>query len=393
MSFFKCLVGLLAFFVMVQSATGQVVVEDMRIGQHADKTRLVLETTAAVKPDVFTLPNPPRVVLDFTTVTFKPDVRQVKQPRGGSLIKNMRQAIYQPGVRRLVLDVAQPVTPRVFQIPASGSMPHRVVIDLLPSGAGRQPAAQAAPTSTPRTQPPAPVVRKASPTRTDPVVIVLDPGHGGNDPGAVGLKKNYEKDVVLAVAKRLAKLLKDLPNVEVHLTRERDTYVQLADRVGLAQRRNADLFLSLHADAHRVRSVRGGSVYVLSQRASDKEAARLAQEANDSDQVAGVAMKDEPSEVRNILIDLAQRETMNKSAILGAAVLREMDKVINLRKDDVLFAGFKVLKAPEVPSILIEMGYMSNPEEERKLITSYHQNRIALALRDGIQTYINNFLR
>ena len=222
---------------------------------------------------------------------------------------------------------------------------------------------------------------------------MIDPGHGGNDPGAIGLKKNYEKNVVLSVAKRLARQLDDIPNVEVHLTRDRDTYVKLDERVAFAQRRNADLFLSLHADAHRVRSVRGGSVYVLSQRASDKEAARLAREANKSDRVAGVAMKDEPPEVRNILIDLAQRETMNKSAILGAAVLREMDKVVHLRKDDVLFAGFKVLKAPEVPSILIEMGYMSNPEEERKLITTYHQNRIARALRDGVATYIEKFLR
>ncbi len=372
------------------SSFAEIVVEKVRLGQHTGKTRVVLEVSKAVSPKVFTLLNPNRVVLDFPEVKFKPDLSSVELPENGYVGK-MRQGLFKPGVVRMVLDAKRSVSPRVFSIPASGRFGHRVVIDLIPRK-GRDVLAPVP--STEKIIRLAPVVRKvkSSSGKDATLVVVIDPGHGGVDPGAIGLKKTREKDVVLSVAKKLKKELNKLKNVKVYLTREKDIFLKLDDRIAFAQRRDADIFVSLHADAHKVRSVRGGSVYVLSERSSDKEAARLAREANRGDLFAGLDISHESHEVQSILIDLTQRETMNRSSQLAQKVLTQMGKVGKLRKKEVLFGGFRVLKAPEIPSVLVELAYLSNPEEERRLRSSANQQKIAVALAKGISGYVNSYI-
>ncbi len=381
----RCILFLLCFCMFsasVEAADSSIL--KVRVGQHGDKTRVVLESSKPIKPKVFTLSSPHRVVLDFGNVKFKGSLSQVVYPEN-SLVNKMRQGLFKPKKVRMVFDVRRPVKTVVFSIPKSRGKNHRFVIDLLPTKVfvKKTPVIKNAPK---RMQ--APVVRKR-PERTvnDPVVVVIDPGHGGVDPGAIGRKKTYEKHITLSVAKRLQRQINALSGFKAYLTREKDIYIKLASRVKKAHQKRADIFVSLHADAHKSRKVRGGSIYVLSQKSSDKEAARLAKDANQGDIIAGVDLQHERKDVRDILISLAQRETMNKSALLGQEVLIRMKKVTKMRKSKIMFAGFRVLKAPEIPSILVEMAYLSNPAEEKKLRTRSQQERIAKSIADGIKAY------
>ena len=403
-TFVRFLAVLAAFVLVCASSYAVPRVEKVRIGQHGEKSRLVLEVSSSVRPKLFTLPSPPRVVLDFPEVKFTPDLAATTLPEK-SLIKGMRQGIFKPGTIRMVLDLNEQADPRLFIIPSSGKYKHRVVVDVTPRV---KPSTESKREKIPKNlavlaKPKEPLqpIRQVEASRPDvgyippkprvkkqSFVVVVDPGHGGVDPGAIGLKKTREKDVVLGVAKHLKKELEKDKRISVYLTRRSDTFVKLDERVKTAQKYDADLFISLHADAHKVRKVRGGSIYVLSEKASDKEAARLARNANAGDLMGGLNIKTETKEVRDILIDLTQRETMNQSAFLAQEALRELGKVIHLRKDKVLFAGFRVLKAPEIPSILVEMAYMSNPEEERLLKTSAYQGKIARAIAQGVQGYL-----
>ena len=222
-------------------------------------------------------------------------------------------------------------------------------------------------------------------------VVFIDAGHGGIDPGAIGQQKTREKDVVLNIARKTRDALNRQPGIKAYLTRDKDVFLKLQERVNTAKKGKADLFVSLHADAHNSRRVRGGSVYVLSETASDREAERLARLANRG--VAALdALEDTASDtdVRDILIDLAQRDTMNSSALLARSLINRLDKTIYMRRKDILFAGFRVLKAPDIPSVLIEMGYISNPGEEKKLRTSAYQSSIANAISDGIVSFVKS---
>ena len=231
--------------------------------------------------------------------------------------------------------------------------------------------------------------KKTSPPVEGPLVIIIDAGHGGIDPGAIGRKGTREKDVVLSMARRVVKKLNKEANIKAYLTRDKDTFLKLQERVNKAKSLKADLFISLHADAHKSRKVRGGSVYVLSERASEREAERLSILANRGVAPLGGGLKGAGKDgvVQDILIDLAQRDTMNSSAFLAKSIIKEMDKVTHMRRTDILFAGFKVLKAPDIPSILIELAYMSNPEEERKLRSAAFQEKLATSVARGIIRY------
>jgi N-acetylmuramoyl-L-alanine amidase len=228
--------------------------------------------------------------------------------------------------------------------------------------------------------------------RRDKIIVVIDPGHGGVDPGAIGKNKTYEKDVVLSISKQVRDIINDTPGYMAYMTRDRDVFIPLAQRVRTAQRKQADLFVSIHADAHANREIRGGSVYVLSETSSDKEAERLARLANEGDMVAGIDLSEEDDQVRDILIDLVQRETMNKSAVFAREMLNEMNRVVKMRSTEPRFAGFRVLKAPEVPAILIEASYMSNPEDEKMLNNAKAQKRLADSIARGIFNYSRKYL-
>jgi N-acetylmuramoyl-L-alanine amidase len=224
----------------------------------------------------------------------------------------------------------------------------------------------------------------------DPIVIVLDPGHGGKDPGAKGKRGTQEKDLVLKAAQELAAAFRALPGYKVVMTRNGDTYVSLRGRIDVARSANADLFISLHADSAINAEATGMSVYTLSERASDREAAKLANKENQSDIIAGVDLSSESQDVSNILIDLVQRGTMNASADYATRLVTELSSSIKLKYESHRFAGFVVLKAPDVPSVLIEMGYLSNPKEEWLLLQKSHREKLVRGIVAATQAYFND---
>lgn len=363
-------------------------VKDVRVGQReSGVTRVVLETSSTVKPKVFTLQNPARVVIDLPVTKFEKDLTDVKYPPK-SLIHNMREGLFDPKTTRMVLDAIYPVSAKMFTIPPRQGKPFRVVIDIKRTSLPQKdvPSMISSPTIS-KPEPLAPVQVEPA----GPIIVMIDPGHGGVDPGAVK-HKTYEKDVVLAIGKKLRDELNKSPGIEAHLTRDRDIFVKLSDRVKKAQRKGADLFISLHADAHKSSKAKGGSVYVLSEKSSDKEAQRLARHANESDALGGIDITHESSDVQNILIELAQRETMNKSALLGNEILSRMGKVVRLRKKKIMFAGFKVLKAPDIPSTLVELSYLSNPEDRQKLTSTSGQKEMSQAIAEGVRSYIHQHM-
>tara|TARA_R110000787_G_scaffold23762_3_gene67705 strand:- start:117371 stop:118795 length:1425 start_codon:yes stop_codon:yes gene_type:complete len=220
-------------------------------------------------------------------------------------------------------------------------------------------------------------------------VIIIDPGHGGVDPGAIGLSGIYEKHITLAAARELKAHLERTGRFTVHLTRDRDIFIRLRGRIERARAKNADMFISLHADTIRSKSVRGLSVYTLSENASDKEAAALAERENKADLIAGIDLTHESAEVTNILIDLAQRETMNQSARLAAVLVDELGERVKVLRNPHRFAGFAVLKAPDIPSVLIELGFLSNKDDERALRSKHHRKRVAQSIVAAVDQYFS----
>ncbi len=383
-------------------------IQQIRVGQQAQGAmRIVLEfsplaTEAQQQFRWFTLPQPTRVVLDLADVTFADSPNFMQLPPGG-LVKSMRAGRFRPHTVRMVLDLTNPARVNIFSIPPRDDRGMRVVLDILPVGKG-QVATNVPPPDdvvdegkAPMVNPisiadePAPVVPRQVVRASEDkrVVVTLDPGHGGVDPGGCGrVLKLCEKNIVLDVAKQVREILRK-QGYEVVMTREDDRFIPLAERVRIAQRAQSDMFVSFHADIHPTNTkVIGATTYVVSDRASDREAARLADKENDGDIIAGVAIDRESPEVQNILISLVQRETRNNSSYLAQAILSEMDNVTEVRRADPLFAGFRVLKAPDVPSVLIEMGYLSNPKEERQLADPAFRKRLAKRIADGIMDYV-----
>lgn len=390
------------FFAVLTSSTlmavgkGGPAIEKVRVGQHNQTTRVVLESNTPLEPRIFTLRSPNRVVLDFPEINFSRSLASVNQPPK-SLVTNMREGLFKPGVTRMVLDVKQPVAIKKFNIGESEGFGYRIVLDLTPTAKPTPAVTEKIIPSIKKAEAPKakrqqatiklPPVQPAPKKKGDPIVVMIDPGHGGVDPGAVTRSHVYEKHIVLSVAKRMQKELNNTHGYKAYLTRDKDIYIPLAGRVKKAQEVNADIFISIHADAHRNRKVRGGSVYVLSEKSSDKEAARLAAHANRGDIVAGLDLSEEQPEVRDILIDLTQRETLNKSTILAKDVIQKLRPVVRLRKKTPLYAGFRVLKAPEIPSILVELAYLSNSSDEKNLRSPTQQRKMAKALSDGVQAF------
>lgn len=352
--------------VAAQAASAAPTVFGARIGEHPDKTRFVLDLSEEVAFKLFVLADPYRLVIDLPTVDWALGGGVLP---GGGLIRSLRFGNFDPTTSRLVLDLDGPakVKESFFLPPGGGSEPYRLVIDLVPASAEEfakeaqrtapAPAAAAAPL--PTLKPEAPPGKR---------LIVIDPGHGGIDPGAIGTNGTYEKQITLAAARELEAALEATGRYEVVLTRDSDLFVPLRDRVEIGRRAGGELFISLHADSHDRASVRGASVYTLSETASDKEAAELAQRENKSDVIAGLDLSDRyDDDVAAILITLTQRETMNCSATFASLLVPELGKTIRLLNHTHRSAGFRVLKAPDMPSVLVEMGYLSNPKDEAML--------------------------
>ena len=366
-------------------ALAEPVVSGVRTGQHATMTRFVLDISEEVDYRIFTLPNPYRVVIDLPAIDWRV---APGPPRPVGLIRNQRYGRFTASVSRVVLDLAAPVEiHRVFQLPPQGDLPYRFVVDL--RAVDEQTFLKRARlTAPPMAAPTATVPEPGSRRRQDgKLVVVIDPGHGGVDPGTIGASGTFEKRVTLAVARELKAALTASGRYHAVLTRERDVFVRLRDRLDKARGAGAVLFISLHADSIKNRRLRGASVYTLSEQASDKEAADLAARENKADIIAGVDFNGQSDEVTSILIDLAQRETMNQSARFANMLLPEIAKAGKLLRKSHRFAGFAVLKAPDVPSVLVEMGYLSNPDDERFLTSAGRRKPLVSAIVRAIDSY------
>ncbi len=392
---------------LVSSPAAALDVVSIRFGAHPDKQRAVIELSKTSDFRAFVLTNPTRLVVDLPDIRWK--AGNVPIPAGLS-VKDVRYGSLGGGISRLVLETTTPVLIQsAFMLPRKDGQLDRLVIDFrnttpeimaslenqiqgsLQGGQNTAKPSNKPSNKSVKSKKPSqdltPMSGFSSPPREKPLVII-DPGHGGQDPGAIGATGIYEKTIVLAVGKELARQLENSGKYRVKMTRDSDIFIPLRQRVMIARKHKAALFLSLHADSIRNSSITGASVYTLSDKASDAETEKLAERENKSDLIAGVDLTHQEEDVANILIDLAARDTMNQSRFLAKTVIDQLDdtgvKVVdhNLRS-----AGFAVLKAMDIPSILVEMGYLTNRTEVEKLSSPAHRQKIVKALKASIDRY------
>jgi N-acetylmuramoyl-L-alanine amidase len=379
----------------------------VRVWPAEDYTRVTLEHDGPLKYKHFLIENPDRMVVDIEGVEFNSvlDSLASKVATDDPNIKLLRAGRFKPGVVRLVMELKNKVKPQVFTLEPVGEYGHRLVLDVYPVNPpdplmalleGRETAVE--PLKNPQdfptdgSKPEAPEVHTAKksgkPVVDRLVTITLDPGHGGEDPGAIGKGGTYEKNVTLEVARRLKRRIDAEPNMRAVLTRDADFFVPLHIRVQKARRVQSDLFLSIHADAWIKPNARGSSVFVLSERgASSTQARLLAQRENQADLIGGVNIRSRDPFLARTLLDLSQTATINDSLKLGKYLLGELGAVNTLHKNHVEQASFAVLKAPDIPSALIETAFISNPEEERRLNDDAYQEKLAEAIVRGIRQY------
>lgn len=340
--------------------------------------RLRFATDAVVTPTkVFTLGNPDRVVIDLPSVR----ATGITVPAGyrGQLVRGIRFGQFDATTSRIVVDAVRPVKiVGTLPVPAQNGAGPQLLVDIAPFGELPLPSA-GAPLASPVA---GPAVKE-----TEKPLIIIDAGHGGQDPGALGLHQTREKNVTLAFARALKNGLLRTGRYRVALTREDDTFVMLPERVNIARKLKADLFISLHADSNPRPEAHGLSVYTLSETASDDEAAALAERENKSDIITGLDLNTTDEDVASILIDLAQRETMNKSSVLAEKVVRNLHPKIVKLPNTHRFAGFRVLKAPDIPSILVEIGFLSNSNDEKLLQSGEYQSIFVSSLIQAIDAY------
>jgi N-acetylmuramoyl-L-alanine amidase len=391
----------------------------VRVWPADDYTRVTLENDTDLKATHFIVKDPERMVVDIEGLELNPTLKSLvaKIQSNDPYIKQVRVGQNRPNVVRLVFDLKEEVTPQVFTLPPAGNYKHRLIFDLYPNkpvdpiaamiekGDWSDPAP--APAPTPKEQ----LTELKPDLKAEPreelknelktaekfdkngklvrmITIALDPGHGGEDPGASGKNGSREKDIVLSIAKRLKAKLEDVPNIRVMLTRDGDYFVPLGTRVEKARKVQADLFVSIHADAFVQPTARGSSVFVLSEKGATSSAARwLADKENLADTIGGVNVKNHDKQLASVLFDLSTTAQINDSMKLGRSVLGEIGGINRLHKGSVEQAGFAVLKAPDIPSILIETAFISNPEEEAKLLDEAYQNKLADAIVTGIRRY------
>lgn len=389
----------------------------VRVWPAAEYTRVTIEGNSQLKFTHLLVTDPHRLVVDLEGVEFDSVLQSLpsKVLDSDPYIKLIRAGRNRPGVVRLVVELKSEINPQVFTLAPVGNYGHRLVVDLYPTtpvdpllalieksspmdaAAGQTGDAQTS------TDAPAQIARpdpaeQASGTRRSKrpaanrlVTVVLDPGHGGEDPGAVGARGSYEKNVTLSIARRLKQKIDAEPNMRAVLTRDGDYFVPLSQRVTRARRVQSDLFVSIHADAFVRPDARGSSVFVLSERGASSSAARwLAQKENDADLIGGVNLAKQDGHLARTLLDLSQTATINDSLKLGKAVLNELGDINKLHKAHVEQAGFAVLKAPDIPSILVETAFISNPEEEQRLNDDAYQDKMANAILRGLRIYFRD---
>jgi len=413
------------------------VVTDIRVGAQGGATRIVFDLTRKITFATFSLAKPDRIVIDLPEVGWQLPAQPL--PAANGLFRQMRYGLFQPGNSRVVLDIQKPAAiSQAYVLEAEGQQPYRLVLELVAvsrtaflqgigkpsprvtssrptpdksrparsaanSGLAPPPAPDTVVASATKTLPPSATLqpvrqfqaspfkfppRKPSPRRPGQKhVIVIDSGHGGVDPGTIGISGIYEKHVTLAMARELKKQLEATGRFKAVLTRDRDIFIRLRDRVQKSRDAKAELFISIHADTVKNPKIKGPAVYTLSEKASDKEAHELAEKENKADLIAGVDLTNESLEVTNILIDLAQRESMNQSARFAKNLITQLKRKTQVLRNTHRFAGFAVLKAPDVPSVLLELGFLSNPSDEKALRSSEYRARLASAVVKAAEGY------
>lgn len=384
-------VCLLLLAPLVQAAQ----LRELRVWDSPTSTRVVFDLSAAAQPDVFTLDNPHRVVIDVPAL----DAASVARAAGAipkGLVQRVRSGPRDKGIR-VVLEVGQAVKVQSFVAAPNEQYGHRIIVDLAAAAitpAGSAPAALPSPMPPPASVAPAvpPPGVAAAPLGDKPLIIAIDAGHGGEDPGAIGPSGLREKDVSLAIARKLALLINMQPNMRAVLTRDGDYYVGLRQRTEFARRHQADMFISVHCNAFTRRDMRGTAVYVLSDRGVNTEHARwLANKENAADLVGGVDLHNKDGDLAAVLIDLSQSATMEASFDIGSRMLRTMGQINTLQKDAVQQAAFVVLKAPDIPSVLVETAFITNPQEEKLLGNDEYQNKLAAGMLSGIKGYFHSY--
>ncbi len=386
---------LLLFCIFSVSADAKEI-KSMRIGQGVGNVRIVFDADSSFEYKAFLLSSPSRLVVDVYNIDVDPKIEH--QIAKNNIISGTRVGNVDSNAKRIVFDLAKPaVIKKAFMLAPQSNFGWRFVVDVtiasereFKSKVGTSYAYTSSdnPQSFVKKSPSS--ANKAKKNSNTKKIIVLDPGHGGKDPGAIGYSGVYEKNITLAMGKELKKILEQDGDYKVYLTRSTDIFIPLRDRVKIARKYKADLFLSIHADSAKNRSATGLSVYTLSETASDKEAAALAERENKADVVAGLNLVEHSKEVSDILINLAQRETMNRSSEFATFMVKEMRSSVKLVDNTHRFAGFAVLKAPDVPSVLLEMGYLSNRTEERLLKQQSYRRKLANATKRAVDDYFEN---
>ena len=358
---------------LAQTATQTI--RGVRTWAAPDHTRVVLDLSEAVRYKMFSLARPDRLVLDLSGTRLR---QKLPKPRHGDrYLKAIRSGLRNRGRDlRVVLDLKQPVRAESFVLEPNPPYGYRLVVDLYAMRRPSRPAPQ-----------PAPALPEGRPRD---VIVVIDPGHGGDDPGAVGSRGAREKDVNLQISLKLARLIEREEGMRAALVREKDYFVRLKERAAFAYKSKADLFISIHADAFSDPRVRGSSVYVLSQKGASSENARqLADRENAADLVGGVSLADKEDMLAYVLLDLSQTGTLEASIEAAQDVLDQLNKIGKIRKRPLEAANFQVLRVPNVPSILVETGYISNPGEEKRLSDARYQRKLAKAILQGIRNYFH----
>ena len=406
--------GVLLLSVIVPGMARAAQILAVRVWPAEEYTRVTLENDTNLKTTHFIIKDPERLVVDIEGIDLNPALTGLiaKIQSNDPYIRQVRVGQNRPKVVRLVFDLKEEITPQVFMLAPVGGYQHRLIFDLYPVNPPdpiaaliekgnwlterpselRPPMAELRPDSKPKHGDPH--IAKAYPREAAPpqltrmITIALDPGHGGEDPGAIGRGGNREKDIVLAIAKRLKAKIEEQPNMRVMLTRDADYFVPLHVRVQKARKVQADLFVSIHADAWIEPHARGSSVFALSEKGASSSAARwLANKENAADLIGGVNIKSRDRQLAGVLLDLSTTAQINDSMKVAKAVLNEIGGINRLHKPAVEQAGFAVLKAPDIPSILIETAFISNPEEEAKLADDQYQDQMAGAILNGIIKY------
>ena len=373
----------MAFVLALTVGSAQAQVLSTRIWPAKDYTRLTLESKDKLEYTIFSIKDPERLVLDIETNEISPALEELtgKVNPEDPYVQGLRVARNRPGVVRLVLDLKAEVKPQIFALSPIADYGHRLVLDIHPLVAV-DPLATLIEETQKRRVPAKPGVARLA-------TIVIDPGHGGEDPGAIGRRGSREKDITLNIAKRLKALIDEEPSMRALLTRDGDYFLKLDSRVQKARDVRADLFVSIHADAFIRPNVRGSSVFALSDKRATSELARaLAKKENEADLIGGVALKGMDNHLKHTLRDLSQTATIDHSLRLGNSVLKRLGTVNDLHKPHVEQASFAVLTAHDVPSILVETAFISNPQEERRLNDNAYQDKLARAILEGIREYI-----